>query len=52
MAEILSPLFLPIVRQKYLSAGQKTNTGPGVRVSGMIRVTVDVRVIIWLGLVT
>ena len=27
MAEILSPLFLPFVRQKYLSARQKTNTG-------------------------
>ena len=27
MAEILSPLFLPLVRQKYLSARQKTNTG-------------------------
>ena len=26
MAEILSPLFLPLVRQKYLSARQKTNT--------------------------
>ena len=26
MAEILSPLFLPFVRQKYLSARQKTNT--------------------------
>ena len=26
MAEILSPLFLPFVRQKYLSAWQKTNT--------------------------
>ena len=25
-AEILSPLFLPLVRQKYLSARQKTNT--------------------------
>ena len=28
MAEILSPLFLPFVRQKYLSARQKTNTAP------------------------
>ena len=26
MAEILSPLFLPLVRQKYLSVRQKTNT--------------------------
>ena len=26
MAEILYPLFLPFVRQKYLSTRQKTNT--------------------------
>ena len=30
MAEILSPLFLPFVRQKYLSARQKTNTDTSV----------------------
>ena len=33
MAEILSPLFLPFVRQKYLSARQKTNPGLGAFVS-------------------
>ena len=32
MAEILSPLFLPLVRQKYLSARQKTNTAQNLKV--------------------